>query len=290
MLVARAGRTGSRASVARFRNARCALNPATHSITRHHASNSCPTGITTCLEPCSGVERPLEFDPLDFPFDQGAATSTGPLCGTIDDLLTEGECGQLIDFTTSRGYEPAKTKLSHDGRHEPITQDRLLHLSGRAVIKSQRFADLLWERLAPIVPAIKVGWEPVGLNEHFRFLRYVPGDYFRPHRDANYVREETDPRYGEVSFQSLLIYLDMPGKGGETFFPAARVSESNKVRLRLRLAPKPGRAICFEQTLEHGSVELQEGIKHLMRTDVMYRCLPGTVPPKWITAKRRYLT
>ena len=72
---------------------------------------------------------------------------------------------------------------------------------------------------------------------------------------------------------------------------AARLSEGSQgVRLKLRLAPKPGRALCFEQTLEHGSVELQEGIKHLMRTDVMYRCLPGTVPPKWITAKRRYLT
>ena len=163
-------------------------------------------------------------------------------------------------------------------------------MSGRVVIESQRFADLLWERLAPILPATRAGWEPVGLNEHFRFLRYVPGDYFRPHRDANYVREETDPRHGEVSFQSLLIYLDKPSKGGETFFPAARPSEANQMRLRLRLAPKPGRALCFEQTLEHGSVELQEGVKHLMRTDVMYRCLPGTVPPKWITAKRRYLT
>jgi len=290
MLVACTARTGSRASVARFSTTRRALNPTTHGIARYHDRHHCPTGITTCLAPQRRLEPPLEFDPLDFHFDQGAGNSTGPLCGTIDDFLTEEECGRLIDFTTSQGYEPAKTKLSHDGRQEPITQDRLLHLSGRAVIESQRFADLLWERLAPIVPAIRAGWEPAGLNEHFRFLRYVPGDYFRPHRDANYVREETDPRYGEVSFQSLLIYLDSPSKGGETFFPAARLSEDNKLRLRLRLAPKSGRALCFDQTLEHGSVELQEGVKHLMRTDVMYRCLPGTVPPKWITAKRRYLT
>ena len=107
---------------------------------------------------------------------------------------------------------------------------------------------------------------------------------------TTYASRRIRPRHGEVSFQSLLIYLDKPSKGGETFFPAARPSEANQMRLRLRLAPKPGRALCFEQTLEHGSVELREGVKHLMRTDVMHRCLPGTVPPKWITAKRRYLT
>ena len=283
MRVARAARTGSRAATARFSTTHYALNPTTRQSKR-----SPTTDITTCLEPHSCAEPLLEFDRLDFPFDQGAATSTGPLCGTIDSFLAEEECTRLINFTTSQGYEPAETKLSHDGRQEPITS-RLLHLSGRVVVESQPFADLLWERLAPILPATRAGWEPVGLNEHFRFLRYVPGDYFRPHRDANYVREETDPRHGEVSFQSLLIYLDAPSKGGETFFPAARLSEGS-LRLRLRLAPRPGRALCFEQTLEHGSVELQEGIKHLMRTDVMYRCLPGTVPPKWITAKRRYLT
>ena len=150
-------------------------------------------------------------------------------------------------------------------------------------------------RVQHIIPATRAGWEPIGLNEHFRFLRYGPGDYFRAHRDANYTREETDPRRGEVSFQSLLLYLDSPSKGGETFFPL-RVRPSglkdNQIAAptRVKIAPRPGRALCFDQTLEHGSVELQEGVKHLMRTDVMYRCLPGTVPPKWITAKRRYLT
>ena len=135
------------------------------------------------------------------------------------------------------------------------------------------------------------GWNPIGLNSVFRFLRYGPGDYFRAHRDANYVREETDPRHGEVSFLSLLLYLDSPSKGGETFFPAARLSEGSQgVRLKLRLAPKPGRALCFEHALEHGSTEMQEGVKHVIRTDVIYRCLPGTVPPGWIRARRRYLT
>merc|ERR1712167_278 len=103
--------------------------------------------------------------------------------------------------------------------------------------------------------------------------------YFRAHRDGNYVREETDPRHGEVSFQTLLVYLDSPSKGGETFFPLLTgLSEDNQVGV---VGPRPGLALCFEHHLEHGSAEMQEGVKHVFRTDVMYRRLPGTLQPTW---------
>merc|ERR1711998_54503 len=149
--------------------------------------------------------------------------------------------------------------------------------------------------MSPILPVSRNGWQPVGLNEHFRFLRYETGDYFRPHRDAHYVPEATDPRHGEVtSFQSLLLYLDSPSKGGETFFPLRlRPSflsglKDNQVAAptRVKITPRPGRALCFDHGLEHGGADMEEGVKHMIRTDVIYRCLPGTVPPKWITAKR----
>ena len=210
----------------------------------------------------------------------------------IDSFLTEDECARLIHFSTLRGFEPANVTIQHGGRPRKIDKIRL-HLSGRVLIKSQRFAGLLWQRLAPLLPVSRGGWEPVGLNEHFRFLRYGPGDYFRAHRDANYVPEETDQRHGEVtSFQTLLLYLDSPSKGGETFFPLRLTGPKDNVAAprTVKIAPRPGRALCFEHNLEHGGADMQEGVKHVIRTDVMYRCLPGTQPPKWITAKRRYMT
>ena len=260
--------------------------------------------IATCLDPLpeQRAHSPLIFDPLQFPFDEGAAASvdTPPLCGVIDDFLTEEECGRLIALSTSRGYESVNATIQHGDVPAPKKgskmSDRGLNLSGRVLIESERFAELLWERLAPIFPpASRNGWEPIGLNEHFRFLRYQPGDYFRPHRDANYVPEATDPRHGEVtSFQSLLLYLDSPRKGGETYFPLRRtgLQEDNQVvaMSTVKISPRPGRALCFDHSLEHGGTDIQEGLKHVVRTDVMYRCLPGTVPPKWATAKIRYMT
>ena len=256
-----------------------------------------PTDLASCLAPRPELARsPLAYDPLrfQFDFDEGAGRTSGnPLVGTVDRLLSEEECARLIGFSTSQGYQVAKETIGH-GRNTVIDINKL-SLSGRVVIESQHFADLLWERLAPLLPPVSPSgwgatWEPVGLNEHFRFLRYGQGDYFKLHRDGGYVREETDPRYGECSFQTLLIYLDSPSEGGETFFSllaGPHLDKANQVGI---VSIRPGRALCFEHNLEHGSAEIREGVKHVMRTDVMYRPLPGTPLPAWLKAKRRYMT
>ena len=128
------------------------------------------------------------------------------------------------------------------------------------------------------------GWTPVGLNAVFRSLCYGPGDSGRPHRDSHFVPEVNDARHGRVtSFQSLLLYLDAPDEGGESYFPLPGVG-------RAKIAPLPGRALVFDHGLMHGGADLKQGAKHLIRTDVVYECLPGTAPPAWATAKIRYMT
>ena len=120
--------------------------------------------IATCLDPLpeQRAHSPLIFDPLQFPFDEGAAASvdTPPLCGVIDDFLTEEECGRLIALSTSRGYESVNATIQHGDVPAPKKgskmSDRGLNLSGRVLIESERFAELLWERLAPM----KALWAP----------------------------------------------------------------------------------------------------------------------------------
>ena len=168
------------------------------------------------------MDAPLTFDPLRYAFDQGRSTRE-PVCGVVDGFLSEAECSKLIALATARGYEPADVSIQH-GQQSRKNDKNVINISGRCVIDSQRFADRLWARLAvsasmqPVKALLKQsnpGWTPVGLNSVFRFLRYGPGDYFRPHRDANFVPGPDDERHGRVtSFQSLLLYLDAPDKGG----------------------------------------------------------------------------
>ena len=177
----------------------------------------------TCLGPRPDlVKAPLTFDPLQYAFDQGRATAP-PVCGVVDGFLTEAECARLIDLATARGYTSADVTIQH-GQQSRKNDTSVINISGRCVIDSQKFADRLWARLAisPSMQPVKAllkqsnpGWTPVGLNSVFRFLRYGPGDYFRPHRDSHFVPEVNDARHGRVtSFQSLLLYLDAPDEGG----------------------------------------------------------------------------
>ena len=192
--------------------------------TGSRAYSTIKTDPATCLGPRPDlVNTPLTFDPLQYAFDQGRATGQ-PVCGVVDEFLTETECSRLIALAAAWGYESTEETIQLGGRKGRTNNKSVINISGRCVIDSQKFADKLWARLAvsasmqPVKALLKQsnpGWTPVGLNSVFRFLRYGPGDYFRPHRDSHFVPGVNDERHGRVtSFQSLLLYLDAPDEGG----------------------------------------------------------------------------
>ena len=112
-------------------------------------------------------------------------------------------------------------------------------------------------------------WEPVGLNERMRFLRYQPGDYFKPHQDGSFARND-GPRKGERSFLTLMLYLDEPGSGGETKFLNPQLKTETSVH------PRGGLGLVFDHELLHEGATLIAGVKHALRTDVMYRRVQGS--------------
>ena len=82
-------------------------------------------------------------------------------------------------------------------------------------------------------------------------------------------------------------------RAGESYFPLRQTeSNGNEVAAasRVKVSPLPGRALVFDHGLMHGGAFLEEGAKHLIRTDVVYECPPGATPPAWATAKIRYMT
>ena len=79
-------------------------------------------------------------------------------------------------------------------------------------------------------------------------------------------------------------------RAGESYFPLLRQGDDVATASRVKVAPLPGRALVFDHGLMHGGAFLEEGAKHLVRTDVVYECPPGTTPPAWATAKIRYMT
>jgi hypothetical protein len=115
-------------------------------------------------------------------------------------------------------------------------------------------ASELWEQVKPMAPQQKGNSFAIGLNELFRFYRYDVGQQFRKHRDQSYIRNDK-----EASYYTFMIYLNDQFQGGSTTFN------------HLEVKPCQGAALIFEHQLEHSGSEVQEGVKYVLRTDIMFR-------------------
>ena len=106
----------------------------------------------------------------------------------------------------------------------------------------------------------------LGLNHRFRFLRYDPGDYLRPHRDGSFAKDD------DISFVTLQLYLSESFVGGETrFLPLGSDSNNLKEGQYFDVVPRIGTILLFQHDLGHEGRELVEGRKYAVRTDIMYR-------------------
>jgi len=183
----------------------------------------------------------------------------------IDNVLTEDECRQYINITSSMGYEDATVTT---GRGMVMMKE----VRDNKRVMWQTTNDIwetIWERIKPFMPNDgiefrRMRWLPYGLNERFRFYRYELGQMFQPHFDGCYPRKEED-----CSLMTCIIYLNDGFEGGHTtFFPGSKK--------QIKVNPVRGQALLFwhgptpHSPLHEGSA-LLNGEKYVLRTDVMFR-------------------
>ena len=181
------------------------------------------------------------------------------LAFTLDNVLSGAECEDLIKETEDRGYELAL--INTGGGNQGLRLD--VRNSKRCIIDSQERAALIWERIKNHLPQTWKSRPAVGLNERLRFLKYSPGEYFKPHRDGSYQR----PSGKEISFITIQLYLNEGFEGGNTTFMS---SFSGQSKGDVGVVPKIGRILVFQHDILHEGSLLVQGTKYTMRTDVMY--------------------
>lgn len=158
--------------------------------------------------------------------------------------------------------------------------------SSRIMLDDHELAAWILEKLRPYIADIEKEdgeihqrysrsrentWPPVRLsrlNERLRFLKYGPGQFFKPHCDGTYGT----PDLKEVSYYTLQIYLSGDAKslkGGATRFWV--LDRSKKEPKFVDVESRMGRVLIFEQAgLLHSGEKVREGEKISMRTDFMY--------------------
>jgi 2OG-Fe(II) oxygenase superfamily len=251
-------------------------------------------------------------------------TSTAPaipkykdcFAAVIDNFMTEAECHELLalaEKSASDGsadselWERAMVNIGN-GKQALATDVRKC---GRIIWDSTDIADRLLARLMPFftewdmvsltaqgLAGKKRGYSLSRLNERLRFLKYVGGEYFRPHYDGNY----RTPDRKEISFYTIHLYLNGEGEeeqdlkkilkmqqeeqendsirveagkedgkrkllGGATSFLPSWIKSDEAVRVW----PKTGRVLVFQHDdLLHSGDSVYRGTKFTVRTDVMY--------------------
>ena len=197
--------------------------------------------------------------------DLDRGTTPGARYATVvDGVLAAGDAAWLIrqapaaqdPYTGERGYRLADVSG---------VIDETARKSGRVCVDAPALAGQIFERLRPALPATWLCgglWRLKGLNERLRFLRYGrQGDFFHRHRDGCYERNA-----GERSFVTLLLYLNEGYRGAWTtvYNPAKHGGGA------LVVPPAVGMVLLHDHNLYHEVPPLVAGVKHVIRTDVMY--------------------
>ncbi|KAL4946663.1 hypothetical protein BDV06DRAFT_53958 [Aspergillus oleicola] len=234
------------------------------------------------------------------------------LAAVIDNALTEAECKELLRLaeasTPDKTWERALINMGN-GREALSTDSRNC---GRIILDSSEIANKLQERLMPFLRELGIDrienkplmtglagrnrtYRITRLNERLRFLKYVGGEYFRPHWDGKYMTSDRKERSwftihlylngeGEQDMKELKramagreregedatnVNPDLEGSllGGATSF-LPRYEEKER---HVRVFPKTGSVLVFQQNeLLHSGDSVFRGTKYTLRTDVMY--------------------
>ncbi|XP_025104721.1 uncharacterized protein LOC112570498 [Pomacea canaliculata] len=198
----------------------------------------------------------------------------------LHNLLSTSECSHFITEGEKAGFE-AIPGVRDDYRS-----------SQRITFDSPALANLLWERIKAWVPVINISgdphekhihgvtflmqgtWQPLGLNSMFRLCRYLPGGHFAPHFDGHFVRSAQ-----ERSLQTFMLYLNGNFEGGSTNFihedQHLFKNEDGKYcaeekNIICSIQPEAGLAIIFNHHRLHEGQQLKDGVKYILRTDIMF--------------------
>lgn len=169
---------------------------------------------------------------------------------TIRNFWAPRRCKKFIELSEQRGYVLSKIQGDNGQRLAPSVRN-----NQRVIFEDSDLASEIYHKVKPFLEPKIGNSRLVGLNEMFRFYKYESGQKFRKHRDQSYIRSDK-----ESSYFTFMIYLNSEFKGGETRF--------NDVTI----APEQGAALIFLHDLEHEGAEVIEGVKYVLRTDIMY-CL-----------------
>ena len=157
----------------------------------------------------------------------------------IEDFISRSQCNEIIDKIEKTNFKVARQYK--EGRHNKET-----------FLEEASIVELLRNKFKEISASSKPPQFTVtDFSLPLEFYKYETGDFIKRHSDAH--RESK----GQYSKLTLVLYLSDNCKGGETYFD----------KYNVKINPKSGAALLFEQELNHEALIVTEGTKYVLRTN-----------------------
>lgn len=180
-----------------------------------------------------------------------------PLVMTLEQVLTPEACERLIERIEALGPSAAPISTARGPMMRPDVRN-----NDRVMFDDPELAGHLVDAVRGRVPErLESEWTLCGANERLRCYRYRPGQRFAPHFDGAFHRSGE-----ERSLLTFLVYLNGCRAGGST----------RLIDLELEVQPRPGLGLVFNHHLLHEGAPVLEGVKYVVRTDLMYRRAPNS--------------
>jgi len=223
--------------------------------------------IRPLLECVAPPQEPARLLPVEIPWASRLAARVPLVCAVVDGVVSPQQADALRMFVEQQRQNCWDLSTSH---------------LKTAVDDTWGLTDVLWSRMAHLMPATFRDKERSCLSNHMRFKKFGPGHRFKPHEDSSSTQSLGDYGYN-TSELSAVLYLSDPGDatcGGRTRFLAPSCTSYREwgccdVPFCSACVDAPaakGCMVVFAHLLTNADTEVRYGVeKFIMRTDVMYR-------------------
>jgi len=207
-------------------------------------------------------------------------------CTVIPDFLSPEECRALIDRGEALGFHAASSDYPPSYRNNE-----------RLVIDDAEFAARLTQRLCSELPRELleqqdkgVRWRMAGVNERLRWCRYRTGQAFHIHQDG--VHHRGPALRSRLTFMIYLTDGD-DFDGGDTLFfaggPHTTSPGEQHPPVVARVRPRLGSLILFDHRIWHAGEAVTRGVKHIVRSDLMFEAVEGVAALSASDARQGYV-
>lgn len=184
----------------------------------------------------------------------------------LKNVLTDQECDALIARGDAVGWTPAAVNSYGTQVMLPrVRNNDRVEFDDTDLAKAlqERLLDVLGDQFPHSLGAgtkFQVDFQEAG--SHFRMYRYVPGQYFKCHKDGSH-------QIGELESEITVLFYLNDADGGETvLYPHGpqQADWSQQV-----ITPRKGDVLMFNHNTWHEGKPVNSGEKIVLRTDLFYK-------------------